>query len=476
MKIICESCRREIETSSSAGNVKCPFCGRICRGKSRNGAAQDLVNKMAGAVGLDAIEGFSFSHLFSEVFRKHSEEEVEQHWAAGTFGNIPSIDKVNVSWPTPWVFVRFFLITLIAYAILYFGWRQWHNPFLLPGLMLIGCFAVPASLVILFFEFNVRKNVSLYSVIKTFLIGGTLSLVFSLIMFRVTDQLGLGWLGKSTAGIAEEIGKLIAVIVFIQLARFPYILNGLLFGAVIGAGFAAFESSGYAFIIFLAKYSQSLTGAVSAGASSSNAIDHGAVLMINNVAMRGFLTCLAGHILWTGMSAAALFMVSAGRKFEWDFLFDFRFLRIFLVAVISHMVWNSPWDPQLITSYDKYFLIGIINWIVIFAIVQKGLNQLREEKKLYASAPEKEPAVAEVIREQQKYIAKSTQGAVSTSSRAVRAPATVRTEEKRAEHRFADPVGIRENVERSRQKEEQRKEEKFSKRAWQKYYENNKEE
>src|SRR5699024_11317925 len=64
---------------------------------------------------------------------------------------------------------------------------------------------------------------------------------------RRSSDLDLTFSGAIIVGVIEEIGKLAIIIYFIRKLNPKYILNGLLIGAAIGAGFAAFESAGYAF-------------------------------------------------------------------------------------------------------------------------------------------------------------------------------------------------------------------------------------
>ena len=45
------------------------------------------------------------------------------------------------------------------------------------------------------------------------------------------------------AGVVEEVAKLLTVVVVMRSTRYKYILNGILFGATVGAGFAAFETA-----------------------------------------------------------------------------------------------------------------------------------------------------------------------------------------------------------------------------------------
>ena len=328
---------------------------------------QEVTDRIINAAGVDELEGFSLRELFSEVFKKHSTDEVEDYFTVGTKNTTPSIHDVDTNWPRPWVFFRTFTSALIIYFCFVLAWEEFQNVNLIPGLVIVGSFAIPLATLIFFFEVNVRKNVSLYQIIRLVFLGGILSLVFSLFLFRVSNTLALSWLGASIAGIAEEPGKLLALFLVINLPQYRYIHNGLLFGAAIGAGFAAFESAGYA---------------LASGLYSADA-------MLNIIVIRGLLSPFA-LIVWTGMSAAALWKVKGAQTFEFSMVQDSRFLRVFAIAVVLHMIWNSPIQ---LPFYGKYLALGFVAWVVILGFLQDGLKQLRHEKSIaIASSSQTHPA------------------------------------------------------------------------------------
>ena len=87
--------------------------------------------------------------------------------------------------------------------------------------------------------------------------------------------------------------------------RYKYILNGILFGATVGAGFAAFETAGYALNEgFLPGMLQALVN----GQSQTAATHQGVVLMLQILRLRGVLAPL-GHVAWTAVAAGAFWRV-----------------------------------------------------------------------------------------------------------------------------------------------------------------------
>jgi protease PrsW len=326
-----------------------------------NPGSEKLINgvtrHVAKVAGIEQLEGFSLGDMFSEVFKKHSEDELEEHFTVGTKLTTPLIQEVDTSWPKPWVFFRTFVAAVIGYICFVQAWEQFQNLNLIPGLIIVGSFAIPLSTLIFFFETNVRKNVSLYQVIRLVFLGGILSLIFSLLLYQVSSLFSLSWLGASVAGIVEEPGKLIALLLVIYNPKYKYILNGLLFGAAIGTGFAAFESAGYALL---------------AGLSSD------ADTMLNIIFQRGTLAPF-GHIVWTGMSAAILWKIKGTQRFRTQMIKNPKFLRIFGIAITLHMIWNSPIN---LPFYGKYIICGFVAWFIILSLIQDGLKQLRVEKEL----------------------------------------------------------------------------------------------
>ena len=348
--------REDDLSKNKQGRKKVSQSGAKNKKLDSNNLIESVAEGVAKVAGVEQIKGFSLKQMFSEVLKKHSEDEVEEYFTVGTTTTTPNIIDVDTNWPKPWVFFRMLCGALIVYLGFIQAWEEFKNINLIPGLIIVGSFVVPFSTLIFFFETNVRKNVSLYQVIRLVFLGGILSLIFSLFLFQVSGTLSLNWIGASVAGLVEEPGKLFALILVINISKYRYLLNGLLFGAAVGTGFAAFESAGYALRVGL----------------FSNNVD----VMLSLIMLRGMLAPFS-HIVWSGMSAAVLWKIKGERKFSFTMLKDRRFLRVFGFAVMLHMVWNSPLE---LPFYGKYLALGFVSWIIILSLIQDGLKQLRDEK------------------------------------------------------------------------------------------------
>ena len=361
MRVTCPVC--DAETVCHPYGAGSKLCGVSADDDANENPARVIHAKMASAIGIEKLKGFSLSDLFSEVFSKHSRAEVENYFTIGTEKSTPDILDVDVSWPKPWLFTRMIIASLALYFLLWLGWKMWANTKLLPGLMLVGSFAIPISTLILFVELNVRRNVSLYMVVRLAFLGGILSLLithFLPITIAFLSPLFGDWsglLGNSIAGPLEESAKVLAMVVVASAAKYRYKLNGLLVGAAVGTGFSAFESAGYAFDVILA------------GGEVGD--------MVQNINMRGLLSPFC-HIVWSAIAGCALWRVINGQKFKWRMLCDERFIRLLLVPVILHMIWNSPLQ---LPYFGTFIILGFVGWFVCFSLVQEGLHEIAKEQK-----------------------------------------------------------------------------------------------
>jgi RsiW-degrading membrane proteinase PrsW (M82 family) len=281
---------------------------------------------------------------------------IEDLFIVGTETTTPPLASLPSGWPTPRVFWRIFFGAMATYLLLLMGLRMFGNPNFLPGMLVIGSFVVPLSIVVLFFELNVPRNVSTYQVGKMILLGGALSLILTMIVGALIPFDGVGHLIPAMlTGVVEEVGKALVLLIIVGAVRYRYQLNGLLLGSAVGAGFAGFESAGYA---FGTETIEAATG---------------------NILLRGLLAP-GGHVIWTAMVGAALWKVKGDRRFEVGMLFHPVVLRRGVVAVVLHGLWDT--DLPLIPPILNCVLLLIVGWYIVFAILKESLAEVEAAKKV----------------------------------------------------------------------------------------------
>jgi protease PrsW len=159
------------------------------------------------------------------------------------------------------------------------------NPALVPSLILLGSFLVPVTFVAWAFETWRDEDVTTELLVVAFVVGGLLGAMgASVLEAYVLSSSPLLFLG---VGLIEEGAKLAALLLVTRRMRPRHTRDGVVLGAAVGFGFAAFESAGYAFEVLI----------------SSN----GSLLaMIQTELLRGLLAPL-GHGLWTAILGGVVF-------------------------------------------------------------------------------------------------------------------------------------------------------------------------
>ncbi len=327
-------------------------------GQQKSKTNSTIIDSINDYMGNSRPVDLNWKDLFTDVFKKHTTEEAEDIFICGTARTTPDILHVQSTWPRPWLYSRVFLMFLLAFVLLRICADFFQNFNAVPGLIVVGAFTVPLTTLVLFMEVNAYRNISFYYVAKTFLVGGCASLVATLLLFELAPVGDLDFFGACMVGVIEEIGKL--VIVYIFISRNPkckHILSGLLIGASVGAGFAAFESAGYAMRILLMG---------------------GWDMMIDNIFLRGFLAP-GGHVTWAAISGAALIIAKGNSALSPNTLFTGRFLRLFLIPVVLHSVWDMP-----IAFGSEVFLMPLLLtvavWIVVLILINMGLDEVKLRK------------------------------------------------------------------------------------------------
>ena len=347
----CPECGAKLDGTEN----NCPECGYPVNKKSATSIITENLDKITGAKSKSYV---TFKDLFKNTFKKHTEEELDEVFVCGSKKTTPNVKDINPKSASAWVYFKIFVFFLIAYIATRIGYVNYQNLNFLPAMIMLGAFAVPVSILIFFFEINLFKNIPFYKVLEYFILGGALSLLLAILYFDIISVGELDYKGALMVGLIEEAAKAVIVSLFLfKSKKSNYILNGLLVGAAVGAGFAAFETAGY-----ILKY----------GLSGGDAA------MLQIVKLRGFLAP-GGHVAWAAIEGAALMYVKGFEKLDKKHLNDKRFLIICLISVIEHGIWDMPIN---LPYYSVQIILTIVAWIVIIYFINLGLKQIDEAKEL----------------------------------------------------------------------------------------------
>ncbi|MCL4561716.1 MAG: PrsW family intramembrane metalloprotease [Chloroflexi bacterium] len=198
-----------------------------------------------------------------------------------------------------------------------------QNPNLFPTVVMIGSFLVPVAYVTFFYERRHISNLSLSTTLIGFIYGGILGVLAASILEPIFVR-SLTFPNTFVIGLIEEGVKILGVLFIARRWRHDAEMDGLILGAAAGMGFAAFESSGYAFNAFL----------TSGGSLSST---------VFVTLLRGILSPV-GHGTWTAILASVLFRESR----EGHFHINLKVIGAYLLVSALHGLWDGL--PTLITS------------------------------------------------------------------------------------------------------------------------------
>jgi RsiW-degrading membrane proteinase PrsW (M82 family) len=335
------------------------------------------INNLAGGEGAVRVP---LSTVFSSIFKKHTREEAEEIFICGTAKTTPVLTDADSAWPKPWLFSRLIVAFGLAFLMMHLCCKEFENFNTYPALIMAGSFMVPLAVVVFFFELNATKNISFFTIIKVFLVGGCASFLATLLLFEIVEVKELDWGGAILVGIVEEIGKLAIVAWFIWRDKgICHPVNGLLIGATVGAGFAAIESAGYAFRFFLGTYSYSE--------------------MMDVIILRAALAP-GGHVIWAAMSGYAVMISKGAAPLNTNFLSKTSFWKLFLVPVVLHSIWDMPIKFGA-DIYLVQILLTLIGWVVIMVLINNSLAYIGQYVQMNRQKVNAEEAQAQEILETQ---------------------------------------------------------------------------
>lgn len=315
-------------------------------------------------------KNFKWGDIFSDVSKPHTQEDRDKLIVSGCTSYMPTEATMLKEWRKPWLFARFFLVGVVLVALMYGFQYIALSDAIIAMLMFVPAFIAPITILLFFWEMNIPRNISLLDLMKYVLFAGATSCTLT---FIIRDIMLVSYDTRAyiAAPIPEELAKFILVFIIIKKLNCKYILNGLLIGASVGAGFAAIESAGYAF---------------------GNLFSYGSLTAMHSVNLLRAVLAIGGHSVWASMYGAALVAVKDETDMKLgQILWNKMVVLTFLYAVILHTIWNFPITDLLVrfadvpaayslfyfleVYYGKYIILIILAWIVNFKLLRKGIIQ-----------------------------------------------------------------------------------------------------
>ena len=336
--------------------------------------------------------------IFSDVRRKHTPEESARVFIAGTALTTPDESEMLAGWQKPFLFARFFLITVLCMALCLV--LSFFSPGGTDALLVGMALMVPMTTLILAWEMNVPRTISLMEVLKIVAVGGLLSLIFTMLL----QFAGIEIEDASWAPVVEEPGKLLVIWLVLRRKNYKYILEGVLIGMAVGTGFAIIETMNYilgsvreGMIISMTEMILNWgnqSGADAALRQLINVVDNqmGALkqTMLSDGAATGMNTAIlrscngiVGHGVYAALYGGGLLMAKQAEPVKPVHLLNMNFLKYFGAAFLIHYLNNSS-----ITNIFPWIIPGkIMSWSLVKAalgaffllpLLKAGVNQIVE--------------------------------------------------------------------------------------------------
>ena len=325
----CPSCGRAVES----GKTTCPYCGAGIHYSGKT----EFYGKASRAQ-------LSIRDFFTDAFKQHPKGSGARMFMAGTPTTTPTPDRMLQEWDKPWLFVRVILVGLLFGLLSYFmGEFLGHilGKFLLFSL---GALIMPIGVLTFFWEISIPRDIPIYRVAEIFLLGGMMSLIFTLLLPSFDGPALL-------APLTEEPGKVIATAIFISILDSKYIFDGLLIGAAVGAGFSAFEN-----IYYVMTY-----GDVE-------------LLIFRSIFVIG------GHVTWAAIEGGALMIAKGAEKLKAKHFFNPTFLGYLALTMLLHGLWNSGNKglPMPFVYDLRYVLLTVGAVVIVFSVIVDALDYCKD--------------------------------------------------------------------------------------------------
>ncbi|HEX6026160.1 MAG TPA: PrsW family glutamic-type intramembrane protease [Solirubrobacter sp.] len=221
-------------------------------------------------------------------------------------------------------------IGLVVLLVAAFITEITEDTILIPNVIIVGSFLVPVCAVLFVLALPRETHMTVEVLVLGFLAGGTAGVVLSAVteVYLLPEAVGT----NAVIGFIEEASKILILVAVAQLVSTRVPRDGMVLGVTVGAGFAAFETSGYVLRVLI-----------------EHGDDHSILSILETEAFRGALAPF-GHITWTAVLGGAVFASAwaTGR-----FRFDRRVGWTLLGVVALHGFWDA--------SYG--WAIRVSNWI-----------------------------------------------------------------------------------------------------------------
>ena len=356
----CPYCFREIPFSTV-----CPACGRALH---FGGNTQFLAEVQQGRLGVKDI--------FAQTLKRHKKGD-----AFRSLTRRPALTaEMLETWQRPWMFLRLFVMLLIATVLLTFAAEnmsigQTKSPLHVIA-FIVGSTVVPWTLLLFIWEMDMYGNISVFDLLGLMLVGGLLSLTVAIPFISLRNQIFslTGDPPASWAAVSEEPAKILICILFIVLSKRKLTaLDGLVIGAAVATGFGFIETTQYGYEKMF-EYNSAAIG-------------------MYIVQARNFWSIFSNHLLYTAPVLGALGLAANGEKLKLRHFLNWRVLLCLAIGMGCHALNNAD-ERNLLPTYQflnetileigdypllmSQLIVAVVEWTALLLVLRGGIRQALE--------------------------------------------------------------------------------------------------
>lgn len=209
-----------------------------------------------------------------------------------------------------------------------------------PSLLLLGSVVVPGTVLTFAATGGRRIVVSSGLLALVAVLGGIIGTVAAgtleydaLVRLKTVPMLFVG--------LIEESAKLVVPLIVLLVSRYRGAAAGVVIGIASGMGFATLETMGYGFTALLKS---------------------GTLSALDSTLLLRALLSPAGHVAWTGMTAAALFSITTSTHQGRAVL---RFVLTFVGAVLLHAAWDGS------NNLIVHVLVAVVSFTGLMVVIHR---------------------------------------------------------------------------------------------------------
>lgn len=340
---------------------------------------------------LKASQGhMTLKDIFSDVGRKHTPDETARVFIAGTSLTTPSEAEMLAGWQKPFLFARFFLVALltltIAFVMPLLGYYAGYD-ILLVGLSAI----VPFTILLLTWEMNIPRSISLAEVLRIVALGGALSLLFTMVFNLFNPLQEVHW-----APVTEEPAKLLIILLLLKKKNYKYVTEGILLGMAVGTGFAIMETLNY--VMNYLRTDMVLASILNMDAimglyRQGFTIDQITLMLFDSLGASTILStailravnAVAGHGMLAAFYGGGILLAKGSQPFRGKHLTHPQFLKYFAISFVLHFLNNFYLTSVIFPTITlpilgpvwTYSFVQTVAAIALFLpLLRTGVNQV----------------------------------------------------------------------------------------------------